>query len=182
MDFVERMNRAGEYIEDHLGDDMEPGEIARIVACPFAVFQRSFIQITGIPVSEYVRRRKLTCAAYELQNTEEKIIDIALKYGYDSPDAFAAAFKRLHGVSPSKAREPGVKLSFYCHLSFTLTMKGVSKMDYTVIERKRSRSSASGAQRPTAAAPGPLSRRTAAAGPWKSSAAIFTTWAFASVF
>ena len=136
MDFVERMNRVMDYIEERLGEGIEPGEIARIMACPFAVFQRSFIQITGIPVSEYVRRRKLTCAAYDLQNTDEKIIDIALKYGYDSPDAFAAAFKRLHGVPPSKAREPGAKLSFYCHLTFALTMKGVNKMDYRVIEKE----------------------------------------------
>jgi len=135
MDFVERMNCAMDYIDGHLGEELVPGEIARIMACPFVVFQRSFIQITGIPVSEYVRRRKLTCAAYDLQNTNEKIINIALKYGYESPDAFTAAFKRLHGVSPSLARDPGVKLSFYCHLTFAFTMKGVNKMDYTLIEK-----------------------------------------------
>ncbi len=136
MDFVERMNRAMDYIESCLGDEVQPEEIARIMACPFSVFQRSFIQITGIPVSEYVRRRRLSCAAYDLQNTGEKVIDIALKYGYGSPDAFAAAFKRLHGVSPAAARDPGAKLSFYCHLTFALTMKGVNKMDYTLVEKE----------------------------------------------
>ncbi len=136
MDFVERMNRAMDYIEGCLGEEINTQEIARIMACPFAVFQRSFIQITGIPVSEYVRRRKLSCAAYDLQNTGEKVIDIALRYGYESPDAFSAAFKRLHGVSPSAARDPGAKLSFYCHLTFALTMKGVDKMDYTLVEKE----------------------------------------------
>ena len=136
MEFVERMNRAMDYIESSLGDRVLPGEIARIMACPFSVFQRSFMQITGIPVSEYVRRRRLSCAAYDLQNTGEKVIDIALKYGYGSPDAFAAAFRRLHGVSPAAARTPGAKLSFYCHLTFALAMKGVDKMDYTLMERE----------------------------------------------
>ncbi len=136
MDFVERLNQVTDYMEGCLGGEIAPGEIAKIMACPFSVFQRSFIQLTGIPVSEYVRRRRLSCAAYDLKNTDEKVIDIALKYGYGSPDAFAAAFKRLHGVTPTQARQPGAKLTFYCHLTFALTMKGVSRMDYTVVERE----------------------------------------------
>ena len=136
MDFVERMNRAMDYIEECLGDEMCPEEIARIMACPFSHFQRSFIQITGIPVSEYIRRRRLTCAAYDLQNTEEKVIDIALKYGYGSPDAFTAAFKKMHGVNPAGARDKGAKLAFYCRLSFELTMKGVNKLDYKAVEKE----------------------------------------------
>ena len=136
MDFVERMNQAMDFIESRLGSEIDPDEIARIMACPFELFQRSFMQITGISVSEYVRRRRLSCAADDLQNTEEKVIDIALKYGYSSPDAFAAAFKKLHGAAPSRARDPGVKLSFYCRLSFALTMKGVNKMDYTIMEKE----------------------------------------------
>jgi len=136
MDFVERMNRAMDYIEECLGDEICPEEIARIMACPFSQFQRSFMQITGIPVSEYIRRRRLTCAAYDLQNTGEKVIDIALKYGYGSPDAFAAAFKRMHGVNPASARDKGAKLAFYCRLSFELTMKGVNKLDYKVVDKE----------------------------------------------
>ncbi len=134
MDFVERMNCVMEYVEECLGDELCPEKVARIMACPFSVFQRSFVQITGIPVSEYLRRRRLTCAAYDLANTQEKVIDIALKYGYGSPDAFAAAFKRMHGLSPAAAREPGAKLAFYCRLSFALTMKGVNKLDYQLKE------------------------------------------------
>lgn len=100
MEWVERMNQAISYVENHLYDEIDSEEISRIMACPFVIFQRFFIQFTETPLSEYIRRRKLTCAAYEIQNTNNKIIDIALKYGYESSDAFCVAFKRLHGVTP----------------------------------------------------------------------------------
>ncbi|SDY31282.1 AraC family transcriptional regulator [Evansella caseinilytica] len=137
MEWVDRMNIVIDYVENHLNSEIDSEEISRMMACPFTVFQRSFIQITGIPLSEYIRRRKLTCAAHELQNTADKIIDIALKYGYESADAFSVAFKRLHGVAPSIARKSGVKLTFYCRLYFALTMKGVDKMDYKLVNRER---------------------------------------------
>lgn len=136
MDWVDRMNEAVDYIEDHLNNEIDSDEISRIMACPFSIFQRSFIQITGIPLSEYIRRRRLTCAAYELQNTDDKVIDIALKYSYESSDAFSVAFKHLHGVTPSMARKNNVKLTFYCRLYFALTIKGVDKMDYKLIARE----------------------------------------------
>ncbi|AEY65575.1 helix-turn-helix domain-containing protein [Clostridium sp. BNL1100] len=135
MDWVNRMNRVIDYVENHLSNEINEKEISKITACSFSLFQGSFAQITGISLSEYVRRRKLTCAAYDLQNTNEKVIDIALKYGYQSSDAFCVAFKRLHGVTPTSAKKDSVKLTFYCRLSFTLTIKGVDKMDYTIIEK-----------------------------------------------
>ncbi|RAU98887.1 helix-turn-helix domain-containing protein [Paenibacillus sp. YN15] len=136
MDWVERMNQAIGYVEEHLNGGMDTEEIARIMACPFTVFQRSFIEIAGMPLSEYIRFRKLSRAAYDLQNSGEKVIDIALKYGYESADAFTAAFKRLHGVSPATARKEGVKLAFYGRLQFELTIKGASKMDYRLVRRE----------------------------------------------
>ena len=84
MDWVKRMNQVIDYVEDHLSDEINEKEISKITACSFSLLQGSFAQITGISLSEYVRRRKLTCAAYDLQNTDEKVIDIALKYGYQS--------------------------------------------------------------------------------------------------
>ena len=135
MDFVRRMNGAVDYIESRLKDEILPRDIEKIAACSYPAFARSFAQLTGIPVSEYIRRRRLSLAAYDLQNTSEKVIDIGLKYGYGSPDAFAAAFRRMHGLSPAAARRPGVRLSFYCRLSFTLAMKGVEKMDYTIAQK-----------------------------------------------
>ncbi len=136
MDWVNRMNQAIDYVENNLNQEIDYEEISRIMGCPFSVFQRSFTQITGISLSEYVRNRKLTCAAYDLQNTNYKIIDIAMKYGYESSDAFSVAFKRMHGVMPAVARKSGAKLAFYCRLTFALTIKGVYKMDYQKVERE----------------------------------------------
>ena len=136
MDWVNRMNQAIDYVEEHLTGEIDEKEICNIMACSFSMFQGSFTQITGIPLSEYIRRRKLTCAAHELQNTDQKVIDIALKYGYQSADAFRVAFKRLHGVTPMDARKLCVTLTFYCRISFALKIEGVDKMDYTTIERE----------------------------------------------
>ena len=136
MEWVDRMNQAIDYVENNLNTEIDYEEISKIMGCPFSVFQRSFTLICGIPLSEYIRNRKLTGAAYELQNTDSKIIDIALKYGYESSDAFSVAFKRMHGVMPAMARKTGVKLAFYCRLSFALTIKGVYKMDYKKVERE----------------------------------------------
>ncbi len=136
MDWVDRMNKVVDYVENSLNGEINEMEISKITACSFSLFQASFSQITGVSLSEYVRRRKLTCAAYDLQNTDEKVIDIALKYGYQSSDAFCVAFKRLHGVTPTDARKNGVKLTFYCRLNFALTIKGGDRMDYTIIERQ----------------------------------------------
>lgn len=136
MDWVDRMNHAINYIEEHLTSKIDENEICKITACSFSMFQGSFTQITGIPLSEYIRRRKLTCAAHELQNTDEKVIDIALKYGYQSADAFSVAFKRLHGTTPMCARKLNTKLTFYCRISFALKIEGVDRMDYTTIERE----------------------------------------------
>jgi AraC family transcriptional regulator len=137
MDWVDRMNAAVDYIEGHIeGDEpIDEAALCKITACSFGLFQGSFTQISGIALSEYIRRRKLTMATHDLQNTDAKIIDIALKYGYGSADAFTVAFKRMHGVSPTEAKKPGVKLTFYCRLRFALTIEGVDKMDYTIMER-----------------------------------------------
>lgn len=133
MEWVDRMNAVIDYVEKHLDDTVCTGEVSRIIAGPYAVFQRSFVQITGIPLSEYIRRRRLTCAAYEIQNTNKRILDIALQYGYESADAFGVAFKRLHGITPNMARKPDAQLKFYSRLHFTLTIRGVYEMEYKVI-------------------------------------------------
>lgn len=136
MDWTKRINLIMDYVEDHLCDPFSENDIAKIAACPYPAFQAAFSQITGISFSEYIRRRKLTCAAYDLQNTDEKIIDIALRYGYQSADAFRVAFKSLHHVPPSTVRKCSVKLTFYCRLTFEITIKGVEKMDYTIVNKE----------------------------------------------
>lgn len=136
MEWVDRMNQVIDYIEAHLCDDINTDEISRIMACPYSVFQRSFAPITGIQVSEYIRRRRLTCAAYDLQNTGQRILDIAIKYGYDSADAFTVAFKRMHGIVPQEVRRSNVNLIFYARLTFTFMITGGQEMNYKVVERK----------------------------------------------
>ena len=136
MNWTQRMNAVMEYVEKNLTGEIADGEIARMMGCTYAAFQNSFSQLSGVSFSEYVRRRKLTRAARDLQNTDEKVIDIGMKYGYGSADAFRVAFRNLHGVSPSAIRKNNVKLTFYCPLQFEVTVKGVDKMNYTVIERE----------------------------------------------
>lgn len=88
MDWLDRMNNAMEYIETNLADNISYDQIARIACCSTYHFQRMFPFITGVSLSEYIRRRRLTLAAFELQTTDAKVIDVAMKYGYDSPEAF----------------------------------------------------------------------------------------------
>lgn len=134
MEWVERMNRAIGYIEDHLTEDVDYAEAARIACCSLYHLQRMFPFITDVPLSEYVRRRRLTLAAFELQNSPIKVIDLALKYGYDSPEAFARAFQQLHGTTPTAARAAGTKLKAYPRISFQISIRGAAEMNYRIEE------------------------------------------------
>ena len=140
MDWIERLNQAVGYIEKNLDSEIDYDEISRITVSPMALFQRFFVLATGITLSEYIRRRKLTRALIDLQNTDVKVIDIAFKYGYESSDAFCAAFKRLHGITPSKAKTVGENLKHYNRVYFTLTVtyvKGDSDMILLNIDNYR---------------------------------------------
>jgi AraC family transcriptional regulator len=135
MDWLERMNKAMDYIEAHLADEISYDEAARIACCSTYHFQRMFPFITGITLSEYIRRRRLTLAAFELQTEGAKVIDVALKYGYQSPEAFARAFKILHGVMPMSARDNGVSLKAYPRMSFQISIRGDVEMNYRIEQR-----------------------------------------------
>lgn len=130
MDWLERMNRAMDYIESNLAGEIELSEIARRACCSSHQFQRMFSFITNVTLAEYIRRRKLTLAALELQNSAARVIDIAMKYGYESPISLARAFQSLHGVTPAIARQDGIALKAYPCLSFLITIKGVEAMNY----------------------------------------------------
>lgn len=134
MDWVERMNQAIGYIEEHILDEINYSEVAKVAHCSTYHLQRMFPFITDVSIAEYIRRRRLTLAAFELQNGNEKVIDLALKYGYESPEAFARAFQQLHGSTPTNARNVGTKLKAYPRISFQMTIKGVHEMDYRVEE------------------------------------------------
>ena len=103
MDFLDRMEQAIDYIEAHIGEDFTFSELERIVLCDSHQFSRIFSYVTGIPLGEYIRSRRLSLAALSLREGE-KVVDVALRYGYASPEAFARAFRALHGISPPRAR------------------------------------------------------------------------------
>ncbi len=132
MDWLERLNRAVTYIEDNLEGNIEIGEAAKIACCSSFHFQRMFSYIAGVPLSEYIRRRRMTCAALRLQQGEAKVIDLALAYGYDSPTAFSRAFAMIHGLPPSAARQKGALLKAYPRLKFLITIKGDTEMNYRI--------------------------------------------------
>lgn len=122
-------------MEEHLLDDLTIESISRQANASAFHFQRTFTILTDISVGEYVRRRRLTLAAQEISRTNCKIIDLAYKYGYDTPEAFSKAFRRQHGVSPSEARKYIGKLTFYERLVIQVILKGEIPMKYNIIER-----------------------------------------------
>lgn len=135
MDWYERMNKAIDYIEENLCGIIDFSEIAKIVCQSSVSFQRTFSIVTDISVFEYIRKRKMTLAAFDLQNSNEKVIDISMRYGYESPEAFSRVFKETHSVSPSKARRYGLPLKAYPRITFLLSIKGATAMEYK-IEKK----------------------------------------------
>lgn len=132
MNWLERINASIEYIENNLDGEIEYSTIAHVACCSEFHFSRMFSSLTDISLSEYIRRRRLTKAAFDLQVGKEKIVDIALKYGYDSPDAFARAFKKLHGVSPSAVKGSAVQLKAFPRISFQITIRGDVEMEYRI--------------------------------------------------
>lgn len=134
MEFLSRMTRAVDYIEEHIAEDMDMNEIAKIVYCSPYQFGRVFSYVVGVSLSEYIRRRRLSLAAIELRTGNAKVIDVAMKYGYDSPDAFARAFGNMHGFAPREASAPGVKLKLYPRLCFQISIKGEQDMEYRIME------------------------------------------------
>lgn len=125
-----------EYIESNLDEELAIEEIAKIAFMSKFHFQRMFSMLTGYTVSEYIRNRRITKAAQELVNSNRKIIDIALKYGYESPEAFTKAFRAIHGVTPSAAKKNSQSLKAYPKLSFQIQIKGDVEMDYKIVGKE----------------------------------------------
>ena len=134
MDWITRLNQALAYIEEHLDGKIELEQAAKLAYCSTYHFQRMFTYLAGIPLSEYIRRRRMTRAALDLQNGA-KVLDVALKYGYESPTAFNRAFRGIHGVSPSNAKEPGVPLRSFPPISFVITIKGEVELNYRMEQK-----------------------------------------------
>lgn len=132
MDWLKRMNCALDYVENNLTNEIDMNIVAQRACCSSYNFQKMFSFITGISLVEYIRRRRLTLAAFDIHNSDVKIIDVALKYGYESPVSFTRAFQTLHGITPTSARDDGAKLRAYPRMSFQISIKGESEMEYRI--------------------------------------------------
>ena len=132
MEWVERLNQSMEYIEEHLTDEIDYEQLGRIACCSAYHFQRMFTYMAGITLAEYIRRRKMSLAAVDLQGGDAKIIDVAEKYGYNSPTAFNRAFQSVHGIAPSAVRKEGVSVKTFPPVSFKISVKGAVEMDYRI--------------------------------------------------
>ena len=136
MEWIERLNKAINYIEENITKEIEYEQVAKIACCSTYHFQRMFAYMADVPLSEYIRRRRMSLAAVELQNDDKKIIDVALKYGYSSPTAFNRAFKSIHGVAPSVIKKREITtLKAFPPISFKISIKGAEEMNYR-IEKK----------------------------------------------
>lgn len=136
MDWICRLNSAINYIEEQIENEIDMEKVASIAGCSSYHFQRMFAYMAEVPLSEYIRRRRMSLAATELLSGENKVIDVALKYGYESPTAFNRAFKNVHGVAPSKISEEGVVLKAYPPIHFHITIKGEREMDYRIVKKE----------------------------------------------
>lgn len=134
MDSPERFNQVIRYLEETLDQPLDYGRIGSICLCPQGLFPRLFPYLTGMTLNEYVRLRRLTRAAGELQVSNTKVIDLALRYGWESADAFTAAFRRFHHVTPTAVRR-GASYRFFPVLRFSMMIQGGPHMNIT-IQRK----------------------------------------------
>lgn len=132
MDNLGNLNAALGYIESKLDAEVHMQDIARIMCCSSYNVQRMFSFLAGITLSEYIRNRRLTLAAMELQQGSIQVNDVSVKYGYNSPTAFTRAFATFHGVTPNEAKKQGVTLKVYPRMTFSVCITGGQEMDYRI--------------------------------------------------
>ena len=132
MEWAEKLNQSMNYIEEHLTDEIDYEQLGRIACCSTYHYQRMFTYMAGITLAEYIRRRKMSLAAVDLQGSDMKIVDVAEKYGYHSPTAFNRAFQSVHGIAPSAVKSEGVPVKSYPPVSFKITVKGAEEMNYRI--------------------------------------------------
>ena len=135
MDWITGIQNAINYIEDHITEPIDYEQVARESFSSSFHFQRVFSILCGYTLGEYIRYRRLTLAGMELASGKEKVIDIAGKYGYDSPDSFAKAFQKFHGMTPSQARGNGAMLKSFSRLYIKITLEGGNMMQYRIEEK-----------------------------------------------
>jgi AraC-type DNA-binding domain-containing proteins len=132
MNVLENLNKALDYIEQNLEYEIDEQKLSRLAYCSVYHFKRMFSYLAGISLQEYIRRRRLTLAAFELQSSTAKVIDIAMKYGYHSPDAFTRAFQSQHGITPTEMRISSQSLKAYPPMTFRLSIGGGEPMKFRI--------------------------------------------------
>ena len=136
MEWMSIIGNSIQYVEDHITENITVEDIAKGVGISSFYFQKGFAMICGYSVSEYIRNRRMALAGNDLLVTDEKIIDIALKYGYDSPDSFTKAFTRFHGVTPTSVRRGAVLLKSFAPLKIKISLEGGYLMDYKIVRKE----------------------------------------------
>ncbi|MFJ6431168.1 GyrI-like domain-containing protein [Streptomyces sp. NPDC091416] len=136
---LERLNEAMEYVEHRLDGRIDVAEAARIAMTSEYHLRRMFSALAGMPLSEYIRRRRLTVAGAEVLAGDRTLLDVAVRYGYASGEAFARAFRTVHGVGPGEARRTGAALRSQPRMSFRLVVEGTSSMRYRIVEKEEFR-------------------------------------------
>lgn len=136
MDSITGIQNAIDYIEEHITEELDYGEIAKRAACSNFYFQRLFGILCGYSLGEYIRNRRLSIAGSELSVRNIKVIDAAMKYGYDSPESFTRAFVKFHGITPSQAKKDGSRLKNFSRISVQIVLKGGSVMDCKIVKKK----------------------------------------------
>ncbi|WP_228923131.1 AraC family transcriptional regulator [Streptomyces sp. DH7] len=133
---LERLNDAMEHVEAHLGERIEVAELARIAMTSEYHFRRMFSALAGLPLSEYIRRRRMTVAGAEVLGAPDRtLLDVAVRYGYDTGEGFARAFRAVHGIGPGEARRGGAVLRSQQRLTFRLVVEGSTAMQYKLVEK-----------------------------------------------
>jgi len=136
MEWLKNLSNAIDYIENNLAGEIFYEEAAKIACCSTYYFQRMFTYVAGISLSEYIRHRRMTQAAFDLQTTAMKVLDVALKYGYASPTSFNRAFQSVHGISPISAKAQGSVLKAYPPIKFSVKVTGGNVMSYRIEEKE----------------------------------------------
>ena len=136
MNWSESIKVAIDYIENNLTNDITINDISKKCYISPYYFQKGFAMLCGYSVGEYIRNRRLSLAGLELLNTDNKIIDIALKYGYDSPDSFTKAFKRFHGTTPFDVRNKKRTIKDFSPLKINISLDGGYILDYRIEDKE----------------------------------------------
>lgn len=136
MDCIQSIQSAIEYMENHMLEDITYEDVAKHVYMSNYHFHRLFSMIVGMTANEYIRNRKLSMAGQELVMSDKKVIDVALKYGYESPESFTKAFSRFHGVTPNNAKSSGAQLKAFGRLTLKIQFEGGTAMEYKIVERE----------------------------------------------